>query len=98
MDQVFANGSSVVIDAVTAGSLSECQDIIEQHGYPTDDPFERLRHFLALHPDTPDDAVVLPGTWGVYPGDATVDGEDGGFTGVTKDDLRAIIGHWDSAR
>lgn len=54
----------------------------EQHPHPGTDPAARLRHTLDLYAGQPDAEMAILATSNAYP--------DGGQTGVTWGDLRAI--------
>ena len=67
------------------------RNVIASHPYPTADPVDRLRHVVSLFADSGPGEVAVMATSGIYPGDATVDGRNGGLTGLTHGDLRALL-------
>lgn len=57
-------------------------DFAERHPHPGDDPAARLRHTLDMFTGQPDGEMAILATSNAYP--------DGGTTGLTWGDLRAI--------
>lgn len=57
-------------------------EIIAELGPAPTTPGEALRHIATLYADTPDDQLMIQGTYNVY--------GRGVFTGLTMGDLRAI--------
>ena len=72
---------------------AERQAILEDAPWPGPDPIDRIRHTVAMHQmhHKAGDYVVLDATYGVYPADVTLDGEEFGVTGFTFDDLIAVV-------
>jgi hypothetical protein len=58
-------------------------DFAEAHPHPGDDPINRLAHTLEMFDGQPDEEMAILATSDAYP--------DGGKTGLTWGDLRAIL-------
>jgi hypothetical protein len=65
--------------------------VVSRYPRPGTDPVQRLRHTVAVYAGSSGSGVAVCATSGFYPAGETLNGVDGGDTGLTHHDLRRLL-------